>query len=470
MSETYDFVVIGAGPAGQKAALTAASEGGRVLLCERGDTGGECVHRGTIPSKTMRKTALSLAGLKRTSIGETCLDVGPTTMVESLMGRLDQVLSGYAESIEREVSSAGVELLRGRARVVSPTEVEILGLDGTRRLVRTRFVVLATGSRPRKPPGVPVDHEHVLDSDSLLDLIYLPESLTVLGAGVIASEFASVFQTLGVHVTMVDRQSEPLGFLDPEIGGRFRRAFEEAGGRFVGEAGAEEVAWDGIGHVVTRLSNGETLRTHKLLVAQGRTASVRGLGVEELGVALTSRGLIEVDEHHRTSVEGIYAVGDVIGPPALAASSMSHGRRAVRHALGLDPGPAPEDIPAGIYTIPELAFVGLTEAVARERHGEDVLVGRADFADVARARINDAERGFLKLVVDPAGERLLGVHVVGEGAVELVHLGQVARVGGMPVDVFVDQIFNFPTFAEAYRRAALDVVAQRAARAGRDAA
>ena len=440
-----------------------------VLLCERGEPGGECVHRGTIPSKTMRETALSLAGLRRSKLGDDCVELGPRTMVESLMGRLDEVLGGYATTIKDEAIAAGIELVRGRARFVSATEVEVLALDGTRRTVTTEHVVIAVGSRPRTPPNIPVDHEHVLDSDSLLDMIYLPESLTVVGAGVIASEFASVFQTLGVQVTMLDRYAEPLGFVDPEIGARFRAAFEAAGGTFLGEVTPESVRYDGVGGVVTELSNGETLRTHKMLVAQGRTASVRGLGAEDVGVTLTSRGLIEVDEHYRTCVPNVYAIGDVIGPPALAASSMNQGRRAVRHALGVDPGPTPEDIPAGIYTIPELAFVGLTEAAARERHGDDVLVGRADFAGIARARINGAEAGFLKLVTDPTGRRILGVHVVGEGAVELVHLGQLARVGDLGIDVFVDEIFNFPTFAEAYRVAALDVIGQRAARE-RDAA
>ncbi len=461
MSDHYDFVVIGAGPAGQKAAYTAATAGRRVLLCERGELGGECVHRGTIPSKTMRETALSLAALRRSEIGKGCTELGPRTMVDSLMGRLGEVLAGYSGTIRDQALEVGIELQRGRARLRDPHRVEILTLDGSTREVSAEFIVIAVGSRPRTPPNVPVDHEHILDSDSLLDLIYLPESLTVVGAGVIASEFATVFQTLGVAVTMIDRYPQPLGFVDPDIGQRFRAAFEGAGGTFIGEAHIDSVAYDGIGGVVTHLQDGRTLRTHKMLVAQGRTASVRGLGAEEVGIGLTERGLIEVDEHYQTGVRGIYAIGDVIGPPALAASSMNQGRRAVRHALGVDPGPAPEDIPAGIYTIPELAFVGLTEAAARERHGDAIIVGRAEFGGLARARINGAEQGLLKLVTDAEGRRILGVHIVGEGAVELVHLGQMARVGGLGVDVFVDQIFNFPTFAEAYREAALDVIRQR---------
>lgn len=458
MSSSWDFVVIGGGPAGVKAAQTAAEYGQRVLLVERGEAGGECVHRGTIPSKTMRETVVKLQGLQRSALAAGDKP-GPETMVESMMGRLDHVLSGYSEAIRSEVELSGVELRRGRARLTGPNSIEIMTLDGTVEALEAKHVVLATGSRPRRPEGVPIDHEHILDSDSLLDLIYLPTSMTVLGAGVIASEFATVFQALGVQVTMVDRNDEPLAFVDREICQRFRRSFEEAGGRFIGGVTAESVEWNGES-VVTRLSNGEELRSQKMLVAQGRTASVRGLGLEDLGIELSSRGLVEVDETYCTSVPGILAVGDVIGPPALAASSMTQGRNAVRHALGRQTNQCPEDIPAGIYTIPELAFVGLTEDAARKRHG-DVMVGRAEFAGIARAKINGAEDGFLKLVADADGEKLLGVHVIGEGAIELVHLGQLARVGGLSIDVFLDQIFNFPTFAEAYRIAALDLMAQR---------
>ncbi|MDA1265006.1 MAG: FAD-dependent oxidoreductase, partial [Planctomycetota bacterium] len=448
----------------------AAQAGCRVLLCERGQPGGECVHRGTIPSKTMRETVLSLSALRRTAIGTACLDLGPNTLVTSLMGRLDEVLGGYSESIKEELLDAGVEWVRGRARLRGEGVVEILELCGERRVVHASHVILAVGSRPRTPPSVPVDHEHILDSDSLLDMIYLPRSLAVLGAGVIASEFATVFQNIGVAVTMIDRYPSPLGFLDPDLSSRFRAEFEKSGGAFLGDATVVSVHYDGVGKVVTELEDGRSVQTEKLLVAQGRTASVRGLGAEEVGLALTDRGLVAVDEHYRTNLPGLYAVGDVIGPPALAASSMNQGRHAVRHALGQAVSASPEDIPAGIYTIPELSFVGLTEEAARDAYGADVLVGRADFSRIARARINGAEEGMLKLVVHPDGERLLGVHAVGENAIELIHLGQLARVGGLAVDVFVDQIFNFPTFAEAYRVAALDVIAQRAARSERDAA
>lgn len=459
MSDTADVLVIGGGPAGVKAALTASAAGRRAILIEKGGVGGECVHRGTIPSKTLHETTLDLCGLRRrSSVGVT---LGAHTMLESLTGRLDQVRASYAACIADELRAAGVELRQGRARFVSPHDVEITSPDGDQSRVRGDFVVIATGSRPRNPKELPVDHEFVLDSDSILSLIYLPRSLVVLGAGVIACEFASVFQTLGTRVTLIDRGARPLGFLDPELTDAFLTAFTAAGGSFRGNARPESVRPDGLGGVEVTLEGGERVSAEKALVALGRTASVGGLALDAAGLEVTERGFLKVDEHYRTNQPHVYAVGDVIGPPALAAASIHQGRRAVRHALGLELGAEWHEIPAGIYTIPELSFVGLTEAAARERHGH-VLVGRARLSEVARGQINGVREGLVKLVVAPDGKQILGVHAMGEGTIELVHLGQMAMSAGLSVDTFVDQVFNFPTYAEAYRVAALQVLDQRA--------
>jgi len=464
--QSVDVLVIGGGPAGVKAALTAARAGRITMLVEKGGIGGECVHRGTIPSKTMHETAQNLASLRqRSGLGR----LGPRTTIESLTGRLEEVRSRYAASIDDELAVNGVALRRGRARFLSAHEVAVTGLDGSRSTVRAGTLVIATGSRPRNPPELPVDHEFVLDSDSILSLIYLPESLAVIGAGVIACEFASVFQTLGVAVTIVDRGPRPLAFLDPELTAGFLGAFERAGGTFHGAVRPTRVQPDGMGGVVTELETGQSVRTEKVLVAQGRTASVAGLGIEAAGLAATERGFVRVDEHYRTAQPHIYAVGDVIGPPALAASSMNQGRRAVCHALSLELGAEAHEIPAGIYTLPELAFVGLTEEAVRQRCGS-ARVGRASLSEVARGQINGVSDGLLKLVADPGGRRLLGVHACGAGAIELVHLGQMAMAGGLPVDTFVDQVFNFPTYAEAYRVAALELIEQRGRVAVGDAA
>ena len=324
------------------------------------------------------------------------------------------------------------------------------------------MIVVATGSRPRRPPDVPVDHERILDSDSILSMPYLPGSLTVLGAGVIASEFASIFQTLSVRVTMIDRGERPLPFLDAELTGRFVSHFERDGGRFVPCSRATRVACDPLGPVETTLDNGVVVRSEKVLVALGRSACIQGLDLDAAGVAVNERGFITVDEHCRTSTPSVYAVGDVIGPPALAASSMEQGRRAVRHALGLELGPPSETVPIGVYTIPEMASVGLSEADAVAREGA-ALVGRSRFAELARGQINGDCEGLLKLVADASGTRLLGAQIVGEGATELIHLAQLALLGQLDVDAFVDNIFNFPTLAEGYRVAALEIAGKRAA-------
>ncbi|MBI5364598.1 MAG: Si-specific NAD(P)(+) transhydrogenase [Planctomycetes bacterium] len=457
----YDFLVLGAGPAGQKAAIQAARANRRVLLVDReARAGGECVHRGTIPSKTLRESALYLAGVKQRHAGLVEHDVGPQTKVESLMKRLHHVLTAHETYIGKQLDRVGIERKRGRARFVDPHTVEITNVQGKKELVQADFIVVATGSRPRTPPDVPVDHEHILDSDSILSLIYLPSSLVVLGAGVIASEFATIFQALGVKVAMVDRGARPLAFLDQEITDCFVKQFEAMGGRFVAGQKHTKVEHDGLSAVNVTLASGEVLHAEKVLVALGRTACVAGLDLANAGLAPTDRGFLAVDEHCRTSVAHIYAAGDVIGPPALAASSMEQGRRAVRHALGVHLGPSANTIPAGIYTIPEMSSIGLTEAEAIQKNGSAVI-GRASFDELARGQINGETEGLVKLICDPEGEYLLGAQILGEGATELIHLAQMAMVGKMPVATFIENVFNFPTLAEAYRVAALDVMEQR---------
>ncbi len=454
----FDVLVIGAGPAGQKAAVQAAKAGRRTLIVERGESvGGECVHRGTIPSKTLRQIAVHLASLERVGSAGACREIGADTKLESLMGGLDRVLDGASAILGNQLARNGVTLWRGHARFVAPDQVDVVFLDGSRRSVRAGIVVIATGSRPRNPADIAVDHAAILDSDSILSLIYLPRSLVVLGAGVIACEFASIFQSLGVEVTLVDKGERPLAFLDRDLTDVFLARFQSQGGRFLSGARHSSVQADGMGAVHVTLADGRTLHAEKCLVALGRVANLNGLALERAGLAIDERGILPVDEHCRTKQPHVYAVGDVIGPPSLAASAMEQGRRAMRHALGLEIGTALDTLPTGIYTIPEMACVGLGEEQARARHG-GAVVGRARFGELMRGRINGDLEGLLKIVADPSGHRLLGAHAVGEGASDLVHLAQIAMIAELPVEVFVDNIFNFPTLAEAYRVAALDVL------------
>ncbi|MBY0280160.1 Si-specific NAD(P)(+) transhydrogenase [Candidatus Binatia bacterium] len=454
--ERYDVVVIGSGPAGQKAAIQAVKAGRTVALLEReAAIGGNCVHRGTIPSKTLRAAAL-----RATTPPLDGTEIAPNIEVRSLTSQLESVVNAHADYMHRQMKRNGVAYLHGRARFVSPNEILLRSVDGSARTLGAELIVIATGSRPREPDAIPIDHENVLDSDSILSMIYLPRSLTVLGGGVIACEYASIFARLGVHVTMIDAAPRPLRFCDAEIVDRFVSGFERNGGRFIGGRKIGSVAWDGISAVRTLLDDGTEVRTEKMLVALGRVANVEDLNLPAAGLAIDERGQVPADESCRTAVPHIYAVGDVIGPPALASTSMEQGRRAVCHALGLPPGHPPELSPIGIYTIPEIATVGLDQDEAKKRHGS-IIVGRARFDEVARGQIGGITDGLLKLVADGSGQRLLGAHIVGEGATELIHVAQMALLAGFGIDAFIENIFNFPTLAEAYRVAALDVAEQR---------
>jgi NAD(P) transhydrogenase len=306
-----------------------------------------------------------------------------------------------------------------------------------------------------------VDHENILDSDSILSMIYLPASITILGAGVIATEYAAMFAHLGVQVTMVEKTDRPLKFMDGELVERFLGAFQKSGGRFIGNVSVNNVSFDGVSRVTTELSNGERIETDKLMVALGRSANLETLDIQAAGLTATKRGLLEVDKDLRTAVPHIYAVGDVIGPPALAATAMAQGARAARHALGLSPGRVSETIPVGIYSIPEMACVGMSEEEAQRAEGAPPLVGRARFDEVARGQISNIQDGLLKIVADPTGTRILGVHIVGEGASDLIHVGQMAMLGGISVDELLETTFNFPTLGEAYRVAAYDLLERR---------
>jgi len=461
VSERFDLVVIGGGPAGQKAAVQAAKVGKRALLVDReANAGGACVRHGTIPSKTLRETAVAFEGIGRRTGGVVSANVAPGVRLEALMTKLDHVVRGHEQFIGAQLERNRVTVWRGRARFISPRELEVAGIAGDRRRVIGDSIILATGSSPRDPKDIAVYHEHILDSDSILSLAWLPRSLVVLGGGVIASEYASIFAALGTEVTMIDAAPRPLAFMDAEIVRGFAHSFERLRGRFIGGRRATRVAWNGIDAVELRLDDGTELAADKVLFALGRVANVAGLAIEAAGLAVSSRGAIEVDASFRTNIPHIYAVGDVIGPPALAATSMEQGRRAACHALGIDPGGRGELIPVGVYTVPELACIGLDEESAIKRHG-GAVVGRARFDELARGRISGADGGMLKLVADPHGRKLLGVHVVGDGATELVHMGQLAMIGELDVDVFVEHAMNFPTLAEAYRVAALDIINRR---------
>jgi NAD(P) transhydrogenase len=463
--EAWDVIVIGSGPAGQKAAVQAVKSGKKVCLIEREvGVGGACVHRGTIPSKTLRETALHMTELRHRVGRHVKVEMPPDLQLASLMDRMQSVVTAHVTYQTRQMQRNGIVQLHGRARFVDPHTLAVEGILGQRQLVRGEIIVIATGSRPRTPADIPVDHEWIYDSDSILSMAYLPKSLTVLGAGVIASEYATIFAALGVQVTMIDRAERPLAFLDREILDRFVESFESHPGcAFLGGAKVQSVEWNGIDAVVTTLANGWQIKSERLLCALGRVANIEDLAIDRAGLAVNERGHIPVDADCRTVAPHVFAVGDVIGPPSLASASMEQGRRAMRAALQLSVRRDRDLIPTGIYTLPEISSVGIGLAEAQQQ-GLDAVVGRAKFAELARGQIAGTPDGLLKLVVDAQSLRILGCQIVGEGATELVHLAQMAMITGADVTMFVENIFNFPTLAEAYRVAALDLLEQLAER------
>lgn len=456
----YDVLVIGSGPAGQKSAIQAAKAGQRVGIVERDSLfGGACVHRGTIPSKTLRENALRVKHMRQNA-ALADFELGEDTEMHTLINRLDEVLKSHDDYMRKQIDRNNVQRIHGRASFVDNHTVKITKVSGETVDLKVNTVIIAAGSYPRNPDNIPIDHEHLFDSDSILSMLYLPSSLTVLGGGVIASEYASIFQALGVKVTMIDRYPTPLGFLDSDMTDTFVGAFKNMGGTWMGSQKVAKVYWDGISEVVTECEDGTVVRSQKLLCAAGRLANVKELQLENAGLALNERGLISVDDNLCTNVSNIYAAGDVIGPPSLASASMEQGRRAACHALGVEIGSMSQLIPAGIYSIPELSSVGLTEKQARDQH-VNVLVGTAQFSEVARGQISGNTEGMLKIVADAEGKKILGVMLVGEGSTEVVHIGHMAMLCDADVDIFVESTFNFPTLAEAYRVAALEILAQR---------
>jgi len=455
----YDLIVIGSGPAGQKAAVQAAKLGKRVALVERDRfLGGACVHRGTIPSKTLRENALRVTRMRANA--QLANFVLPEDLeMSTLIDRLDDVLKAHDAYMQRQVSRNNIERIHGRATFKDPHCIEIIKVRGQSEVLTSAQILIATGSYPRTPDNIPVDHEHIYDSDSILSMLYLPKSLTVLGGGVIASEYATIFQALGVSVTMIDRYPTPLGFLDSDLTEKFVDSFAAMGGVWQGSTQVEKVYWDGE-HVVTQCVDREAVRSEKLLCAAGRVANTDDLMLDNAGLSLNEQSLISVNDQLQTSVASIYAAGDVIGPPSLASTSMEQGRRASCNAFDIPVGEMSQMLPTGIYSIPELSSIGLSEQAARKMHN-DIIIGKASFEEIARGQISGVQEGMLKIICDGNGEKILGVMIVGEGATELVHIGQMAMLSNAHVDIFVTSIFNFPTLAEAYRVAALAIIGQR---------
>jgi len=469
-ADRFDLVVLGSGPAGEKAAAQAAYFGRRVAIVERSaEPGGASVHTGTLPSKTLRETALYLTGFRRRELYGMRLHLDRQKSLRQLVGRLRQVEQMQTRQIVRNLERHGIELVRGFARFVGRGELEVIDSSGSvvRRL-SAPAVIVATGSSPAPPPGTAVRDRDVVDSDRILDLDRVPVSMTVVGGGVIGTEYASLFAALGTRITVVEGRDRLLAGIDEELSAAIQLSLERMGAEILlGDAVAkvERVASRSRNGLRLTLQSGATVRADKVLFSAGRVGNTAGLGLDEIGAAVTARGHIAVDEHFQTTVPGIYAVGDVIGFPALAATSMEQGRVAACHAFGIDYKKSIASLlPFGIYSIPEISFVGPSEQELKSK-GAPYEIGRARFENNARGQITGDFDGFVKLLFDPTSRRLLGAQVVGEHATELIHVPLFVMSHGGTIDAFIDAVFNFPTFTEAFKYAAYDGL-QRLSRAG----
>jgi NAD(P) transhydrogenase len=452
----YDLLVVGSGPAGEKAAAQAAYFGRRVAVVERADDPGGTMVDGVVSTKTMREAALYLTGFTRHHIYGIGLDLQPQMLIDRLRAREAGVTALMTEAVRQNLRRHDITLVHGTARLGPDCTVTVTPADGgADRLLRAGAVLLAPGSRPYHPPGIPFDDPDVLDSDTARWLTQPLRSLVVVGGGAVACEYASIFLALGAQVTLVDRGPRLLPFLDGEMSAILAECFRSAGMELRPGVGVASVERDGAQVRVTT-SDGAVLHAEKVIYAAGRTGNTEELGLKEAGVATDDRGRILVDEHFQTSVPHVYAAGDVIGPPALASVSMEQGRVAACHAMGIPFKVTVDPLtPFGVYTIPECAMVGLTEDQARE-DGIDHVVGISRFEDNSRAAITGTSEGAVKLVVSPPDRRLLGVHIVGEGATELIHHGQAVLHFGGTLDYFIHATFDVPTVSDSYKYAAYD--------------
>lgn len=456
MNSTFDLIVIGSGPAGRRAAIQAAKLDKKVLVIEKfRRVGGVSVHTGTIPSKTLRETVLNLSGWRERGFYGRTYKVKSDITADDLRHRLTQTLDHEVDVLEHQFTRNNVTLISGHARFASRQEIEVTQADG--RVLQFGFerALISVGTKPYRPDYIPFNGKTVLDSDEILHVPELPRSLTVIGAGVIGIEYATIFSALDISVTVIEPRSSILSFIDEELIDEFTYELRDRGIKLRLGCKAQNVhAMDG--YCIVDLSDGRKVKSDMVLYAAGRLGASSDIGLEQIGLSADSRGRLTVDPvSYETEVANIYAAGDIIGFPSLASTSMSQGRIAVCHAFNV-PNPAqPEHFPYGIYAVPEISTVGLSERELKEQ-GIPYESGIARFRETSRGHIMGLQRGMLKMLFHIETRKLLGVHIVGEGATELIHIGQAVLVLDGELSYFIDNVFNYPTLAEAYKIAALD--------------
>ncbi|MGO9831248.1 MAG: Si-specific NAD(P)(+) transhydrogenase [Myxococcaceae bacterium] len=456
----YDLIVIGSGPAGEKGAAQAAYFKKKVALVEwRPVLGGAGANTGTLPSKTLRETALYLSGFRQRGLFGVEMNLSHRAGVRDLLFRERAVSQEESVRVQQNMHSHAVDVFQGKGRLLDPHTV-VVRRPGTEEKLTGDVVLVATGSRPLHPPLFPFGASGIYDSDTILQMEEVPHSLVVVGGGVIGCEYACTFAALGIPVTLVEPRSPLLNFLDSEMSQRLQERMSDLGVHFKLPDAVETVDVEE-GRITLGLKSGETLQSAAVLVAMGRSSNSRHLGLEEVGVVIAERDRIQVNAHFQTSVPHIYAAGDVIGFPALASTAMEQARVAMAHAFSLYSKDAlAPTLPYGLYTIPELSMAGETEESLKKLQ-VPYVVGRASYATNARGQIIGDGGGFLKLIFRREDMKLLGVHVMGEAASELVHIGLTAILLGGTAQLFIESCYNYPTLSETYKYATYNALAQR---------
>lgn len=461
MSEfEYDLLVIGSGPAGQRAAIQAAKLNKHVAIIERKTVvGGASINTGTIPSKTLREAVLFLSGYRQHDVYGSSYAVKKDITMEDLLVRADHVITHEIDVTRHQLLRNHIEHFTAEASFVDVHTLRLVYIDGSgQRDVTAQYIVIATGTSATKSDDILFDGQNVFTSDEILQLDRLPRRLTVIGAGVIGMEYASMFAALGVRVTIIDKRPRPLTFIDAEVIDALIYHLRQQ--RVIFRLGEEvsqlESSKDDSGqHIRIHLASGKQIGSGKVLYSIGRTGVTAALNLAAAGLEPDARGRIKVNEHYQTDIPHIYATGDVIGFPSLASTSMEQGRLAAAHAFGLDTHNTPALYPYGIYTIPEISTVGRTEEELTDE-GIPYEIGKAHYKEIARGQIIGDSSGLLKLIFHIETHELLGAHIIGEGASELVHIGQAVMAFKGKIDYFIDTVFNYPTLAEAYKTAAFD--------------
>lgn len=450
-----NLLVIGSGPSGQKAAIQAAKMGKSVIVIEKDPgPGGACLYSGTIPSKSLREAILDLTSFYERSFYAKDYE-SKVVSINDLNYRLNKVIDEERNIISRQFKKNSIQLIRGVARFENQNMCLVVDLDNRiRHQITADKIVIATGSQPRNPINVPFDDEVILDSTRLLAIDRVPKTMLVMGGGIIGSEYASFFSALGTQVTVIDKKDHMLPLLDSEIGIHLQTALTDIGLKFKGKKRPKEIKRVN-DHAHVTFEDDSSMEAEVLLYALGREANVKGLNIENAGLSVNSWGYIPVNALFQTEVSNIYAVGDVIGGPCLASTSMEQGRLAARHAFGAETHHFPSFYPIGIYTIPEISSCGYTEDELKQL-GYRYEVGRAYYYEIARSHISGSNVGMFKILFHAETLELLGVHIIGRGATETIHIGQVAILQKAHIGFFIDQVFNYPTYAEGYRIAALN--------------